>query len=50
MKMTRAQRRNLFFGRKPRGNTTPHERRAIWEAARKVGIPTRKRPPELPTP
>ena len=26
----RADRRNAVFGRKPRGNTKPMERRAIW--------------------
>lgn len=29
-KRLRADRRNVQFGRKPRGNTSPIERRAIW--------------------
>ena len=29
----RAQRRNIQLGRKPKGNTTPFERRVIWAIA-----------------
>lgn len=31
--LPRAERRNAQFGRKPIGNTTPVERRAIWAMA-----------------
>lgn len=31
----RAARRNAHFGRKPHGNTKPHERRAIWDALKR---------------
>lgn len=41
--LSRAERRNLRFGRKPVGNTTPEERRAIWEAVKAS-------PPPLPRP
>lgn len=35
-KMYRAEKRNLMFGRKARGNTKPHERRLIWAIARET--------------